>query len=90
MKLGASQLSVYYASYKHLAKVAATSAPRASSDAGVTQRHHTGLMICLGGWATLKLVNIICRRGGMDIDRADTFALNPQERLLAPTLAVSR
>lgn len=90
MKLDPSQLAVYYATYKHLAKVAARNATRASSDAGFTSRYVTGAMIGLGGWAMFRLVKSICRKRGLNLDKADRYGLSPSEHRQAPSLVVAR
>ena len=89
VKLDPSQLAVYYASYKHLAKVALRNASRASSDTGFASRYVTGGLVALGGWAMFRLVRGICRKGGLDVDRADSYGLAgiiPQ----APQLVAAR
>lgn len=86
LKLNTSQLAVYYVSYKHLAKVAARNAPKASSEAGVPSRYLTGAMIGVGGWAMFRLVKSVCKKGGLDLDKADRFGVSPSERLQAPSL----
>ncbi len=75
IKLDPSQLAVYYASYKHLAKVALRNASRASSDTGFASRYVTGALLALGGWAMFRVVRGICRKGGLDVERADSHGL---------------
>ena len=75
-KLDPSQLAVYYASYRHLAKIAARNATRASSDTGLASRYVTGALIGVGGWAMLRLVRSICRKGGLDIEKASTYGVS--------------
>jgi radical SAM superfamily enzyme YgiQ (UPF0313 family) len=90
LKLDPSQLAVYYAAYKHLAKVAARNASKASSESGFASRYITGAMIGLGGWGMFRLVKSICRKGGLDIDKADRYGLAQGERHQAPSLVVAR
>jgi radical SAM superfamily enzyme YgiQ (UPF0313 family) len=72
VKLDESQLAVYYACYRHLAKMAFRNATRASSDSGPL-RYTTGAVIAIGAWATLRLVTGVCRRGGLDLEKASRY-----------------
>ena len=89
LKLDHAQLAVYYASYKHLAKVAARDASRASSEVALTSRYLTGAMVALGGWAMFRLVRNICRRSGLNIDKAERHGLSLSDRHQAPSLVVA-
>ena len=75
-KLDPSQLAVYYASYKHLAKMALRDASRASNDSSFAARYVTGGMIALGGWAMFRLVKRTCRKGGLDLEKAARYGLD--------------
>ena len=86
LTLDTSQLAVYYAAYKHLAKVAARNATRASSDSGLVSHYVTGTMVGFGGWAMFQLVKTICRKGGLDLAKADSYGLCPSERRREPPL----
>ncbi|MBX8639589.1 MAG: B12-binding domain-containing radical SAM protein [Thermoplasmata archaeon] len=81
IELNESQLAVYYASYRHLAKMAARdSAP--SSHGGLLSRLGTSSIISIGGWLMLKGIEHICKKRGLDLDKVkrigsevgDTFA----------------
>lgn len=76
VRLDESQLAVYYASYRHLAKIALRDAHRSSSDPNLASRYVTGGMIALGGWAMLRLVKRVCRRGGLDLEKAARYGLS--------------
>jgi len=76
LKLDQAQLAVYYASYRHLAKVALRDARRASSESNVATRYVTGGMIALGGWAMFRLVKSLCRKGGLDLEKAARYGLD--------------
>ena len=76
IKLDQSQLAVYYASYRHLARVALRDARRASSDSNIASRYLTGGMIALGGWAMFRLVKRICRKGGLDLEKAARYGID--------------
>lgn len=76
VKLDLSQLAVYYASYRHLAKIALRDAARASNDSNPASKYVTGGLIALGGWAMLRVVKGICRKGGLDLERAARHGLD--------------
>jgi radical SAM superfamily enzyme YgiQ (UPF0313 family) len=88
LKLDPSQLAVYYACYKHLAKISSRNATRASSETGLASRYVTGAMIGLGGWAMFRLVKSICRKRGLDLEKADRYGLS--ERVPVPSLVVAK
>lgn len=82
--LDESQLAVYYASYRHLAKVAARDAMR-DSGGNVLSRYGTAALVALGGRAMLEAVSTICRRGGLDLEKAARFGLG-RATVQAPAL----
>ncbi|MDG6953806.1 MAG: hypothetical protein JRN33_02325 [Nitrososphaerota archaeon] len=51
VKLDTPRLAVYYAAFRHLAKVAARNASHASGEAVLPLRYVTGALIGGGGWA---------------------------------------
>ena len=87
VKLDQSQLAVYYASYRHLAKVAARNITTASSEVGLASKYVTGAMIGIGGWAMLRVVKGICRRGGLDLEKTARYGLSDRRPL--PSLVVA-
>lgn len=76
LRLDTSQLAVYYASYRHLAKVALRNASRASSDSGVASRYVTGALIGMGAWAMFQTVRRVCKKGGLDLERVERHGLS--------------
>jgi radical SAM superfamily enzyme YgiQ (UPF0313 family) len=76
LKLDQAQLAVYYASYKHLAKMAVRNALRASNDMNPIARYATGAAIGAGGWAMLRAVGNRCRKHGLDIERVSRYGLS--------------
>ena len=82
--LDESQLAVYYASYRHLAKVAARDALRESHE-GVLSRYGTAALVALGGRVMLGAVSAICRRRGVDLERVAKRGLE-RRVVRAPTL----
>lgn len=83
--LDESQLAVYYASYRHLAKMASRNAMRDSSGMLVS-RSVMALMIKFGGKVMLNLIERICKKRGMNITKVQRFGL--EEKL--PTIVVAR
>lgn len=82
--LDMSQLAVYYASYRHLAKVATRDAIRDSSG-GLLARLGTAALIALGGRVMLEAISTICRKRGLDLEKAARYGVE-HERLQAPAL----
>ena len=85
LKLDQSQLAVYYAAYKHLAKMAVRDASRASNDSSIAARYVTGGMIALGGWAMFHMMKRICKRRGLDLEKASRHGLDAT-RLQVPMI----
>ncbi len=76
--LNDSQLAVYYASYRHLAKLASRDAfrkGRSGRDPSVFSRVGTGTLISLGGRAMLRFVANMCRKRGLDLDKAARYGI---------------
>jgi len=72
-----SQLAVYYACYRHLYRVASRRAatPKTngtSSASGIG----TGALLAVGAWATLQVISIECRKGGLDLEKAARHGLD--------------
>jgi radical SAM superfamily enzyme YgiQ (UPF0313 family) len=85
LKLNPSQLAVYYASYKHLLKIATRDATSASSEQNPVTKYITGGMMALGAWGMFRVVRNRCRRGGLDLEKADRYGLE-REPLQAPMI----
>ena len=75
VELNASQLAVYFACYRHLAKIAIRNAAHVSSERNPSTRYVTGALLGLGAWATFRIVRTICKRGGLDIEKAERYGL---------------
>jgi radical SAM superfamily enzyme YgiQ (UPF0313 family) len=74
-----SQLAVYYASYRHLAKVASRDAfarGRSGRDPSALSRLGTGTLIKLGGSLMLRVVANMCKKKGLDLDKAAHYGLD--------------
>jgi radical SAM superfamily enzyme YgiQ (UPF0313 family) len=65
--LSKSQLAVYYASYRHLAKMAMRNSARSGSGSFLA-RAGTALLIPFGGWVMLKGIERMCKRMGLDVE----------------------
>ena len=72
--LDESQLAVYYASYRHLAKMVSRNT-RLESKGNVIARTGIYSAISLGAWGMLKIVEGIARKKGVDIEKAKTYGL---------------
>ena len=76
-----SQFAMYYASYRHLYKMALRNARRESKGNPVV-RTGTASSISLGGWAMMKLVERLARKSGLDIEKAKRYGLDtPTSRI---------
>ncbi|MHB8567688.1 MAG: B12-binding domain-containing radical SAM protein [Nitrososphaerales archaeon] len=86
--LSESQLAVYYASYRHLAKLASRDAfrkGRNGRDRSFFTMLGTGAVIGAGSKAMLHTVSSICKKGGLDLDKAARYGMNekmPQAPLI--------
>ena len=50
-------------------------AASASSEQSLATRYVSGALVGLGGWAMFRVVRGVCRRGGLDIEKADRYGL---------------
>lgn len=75
LSLSESQLAVYYASYRHLAKMAARDSPSATSGKFMG-RVGTAALIAMGGWLMLKGVERICRKKGLDVEKVKRYGID--------------
>jgi len=85
VKLNPSQLAVYYASYKHLLKIATRDATTASFEHNPFTKYVTGGMMALGAWGMFRVVRNRCRRGGLNVDKVDGYGLE-RRPLQAPLI----
>ena len=86
LKLDRSQLAVYYAAYRHLAKIAWRDATSASSEQNPVTKYVTGGMMALGARAMLRVVKIRCLRRGLDIEKVARYGLEGG-KLQAPMIS---
>lgn len=78
--LTTDQLAVYYASYRHLAKMSARDGFR-DSRGNVFVRLGTGGIISGGGYLMLKTVESIAKKRGVDIDKVKRFGLENKSEI---------
>ena len=77
--LDESQLAVYYASYRHLAKVAVRDAfarGRSGRDPSALSRLGTGTLIKYGGKLMLRVVASMCKKKGLDLEKTASYGLD--------------
>ncbi len=87
--LDESQLAVYYASYRHLAKLASRDAfarGRSGRDPSIISKLGTGALIGLGGKLMLRVVSSICRKRGLNLEKVATYGLE-RKKPQAPQIA---
>ncbi|MEM3829802.1 MAG: radical SAM protein, partial [Conexivisphaerales archaeon] len=78
-----AQLAVYYASYRHLAKMAARDAYSEGSGNFLSKMGASGI-ISFGGWVMMKVVESICKKRGLDIEKAKNYGLNGRKTIVSP------
>jgi len=74
LKPDKSQLAVYYATYRHLAKIASRNITTAKDGKRFLQLG-TSAMMAFGGWLTLQYIKAVCRKNGLDTDKVDRMGL---------------
>ncbi len=72
--LDESQIAVYYASYRHLAKIASRDAA-GESRGGFLKRAGMSTLIPLGGWGMMKIVEGIAKKYKVDIEKVKRYGL---------------
>ncbi len=71
--LNEAELAVYYASYRHLAKMA--SRRKSEGDGNMIVRAGTGAVIYVGGYLMMKVVEDVARKKGVDISKVKGYGL---------------
>jgi len=85
--LTTEQLAVYYASYRHLAKMSARDGYR-DSTGNFISRLGTGTIISSGGFAMMKFVESVAKKKGVDIEKVKRWGLeNKSEFASLPSLS---
>jgi radical SAM superfamily enzyme YgiQ (UPF0313 family) len=88
-KLSQSMLAVYYASYRHLAKMAARNA-LSSSVSNPVVKSATGMMIYMGGNLMCNMVEKIATKGGVDINKVKSYGIGNKKDITAWNIAISQ
>jgi radical SAM superfamily enzyme YgiQ (UPF0313 family) len=70
MRLDESQLAVYYACYRHLARMTSRNALRAFQGGRPLSDLVTNAVMAAGGRTMLEIVSIVCKRGGLNLEKA--------------------
>ena len=78
--LDASQLAVYYACYFQLMRTAARNALRDSSG-NPLKRAIVATSLSLGSWRLLGLIENICKRRGVDLEKAKRYGVEQRESI---------
>ncbi len=76
--LTADQLAVYYASYRHLAKMASRDGFR-DAHGNIIARLGTGSLISGGGLLMMKYMESVARKKGVDIDKVKRWGLDQRD-----------
>jgi hypothetical protein len=77
--LNEAQLAVYYVSYRHLAKIASRDAfknGRNGRNRNIFSLIGAGTLISLGGKAMLRVISNMCRKQGLDLEKAARYGLD--------------
>jgi radical SAM superfamily enzyme YgiQ (UPF0313 family) len=78
--LDLSQLAVYYASYRHLAKMAARNS-FSEGKGNLISKLGTSVLIYFGGRVMMKVVESICKRRGLDVEKVKRYGLEKGVKL---------
>jgi radical SAM superfamily enzyme YgiQ (UPF0313 family) len=73
--LDESQLAVYYACYRHLAKMVRRDALK-DSNGNPARRAAMSATLNLGGWGLLRIIERMCRTRGLDLEKVKRYGLN--------------
>ena len=74
------QLAVYYASYRHLAKMAARDG-FSNTNGNFFARAGTGSIIAGGGLLMMKWIERIASKAGVDIDKVKNYSLDGKKEI---------
>jgi len=78
--LSKSALAVYYASYRHLAKMAGRDARKESKGSAVA-KVGTASLITFGGYLMLKVVEHIAKKAGVDLEKAKHYGIGNKKEI---------
>jgi radical SAM superfamily enzyme YgiQ (UPF0313 family) len=75
--LGESQLAIYYACYRHLAKMVKRDALR-DTKGNFGKRATMSIVLNLGAFGLLHFIESVCKKGGLDIEKVKRYGLDQQ------------
>ncbi len=78
--MSASQIAVYYAAYRHLAKMATRNARKSSNGNLIIKTGMSGA-INLGGWVMMKFVEGLAKKRKVDIEKVKRYGLEGRTAL---------
>jgi len=78
--LSVDQLAVYYASYRHLAKMASRDG-YGNTNGNFFARAGTGSLIAGGGLLMMKWIERVASKAGVDIDKVKNYSLNGRKEI---------
>ncbi len=73
-----AQLAVYYASYRHLMKMAQRDAMK-DSKGNIVKRTAIASILNVGAWALLYFIERICKKKGLDIEKVKRYGLEGEK-----------
>ncbi|MCL4378968.1 MAG: B12-binding domain-containing radical SAM protein [Candidatus Marsarchaeota archaeon] len=86
INLDEAQMAVYYASYRHLAKMAMRDARR-DSKGNMLVKNGTAGLIYVGGWSMMKLVEGIAKKHKVDIEKVKRWGLDREKNKQTAVMA---
>lgn len=86
--LNRSQIAVYYASYRHLAKIAVRNIGSESRGNIATKAALTGIL-GIGSYSMMKFMEIFARKAGVDVHKAKNFGIEHKKRIESVTELVN-
>ncbi|MGC8548014.1 MAG: B12-binding domain-containing radical SAM protein [Candidatus Micrarchaeia archaeon] len=90
LQLTQAQLAVYYASYRHLAKMALRDAKTESKRNNPIARIGVTSTITLGGLLVLKLIESFAKKSHVDIEKAKRYGLNHETQKITELSEVEK
>jgi radical SAM superfamily enzyme YgiQ (UPF0313 family) len=73
-----AQLAVYYASYRHLMKMAQRDAIK-DSKGNIVKRTAIASILNVGAWALLYVIEKICKKKGLDLEKVKRYGLEGEK-----------
>ena len=86
--LNSTQMGVYYASYRHLAKMTSRNAARDSLGNPLVKAGTAGI-ISMGGWGMMKMVERLAKKRGVDVEKVKNYGIENGNTIKARTYAIT-